>query len=128
MAVLSLKKNILLIDDEQDLIDLAVFRLEASGYKTCAALNSEEGLNKAISEKPDIILLDIMMPGTDGLTTLARLKDNEKTKHIPVIMFTSKTRNNDVSRAAELGAADYVVKPFTPQKLLEKIKKALVTP
>lgn len=121
-----IKKNILLIDDEQDLIDLAVLRLEANGYKTSAALNAEEGLKKAISEKPDIILLDIMMPGTDGLTTLARLKDNEETKHIPVIMFTSKTRNNDVARAAELGAADYVVKPFAPQTLLEKIKKALI--
>lgn len=120
-------KNILLIDDERDLIDLVVLRLEANGYKTSAALNAEEGLDKAIKEIPDIILLDIMMPGTDGLTALARLKDNEKTKHIPVIMFTSKTQNEDVACAAELGAADYVVKPFTPKMLLEKIKKALGT-
>ena len=118
-------KKILIIDDETLLVDLVKIRLEANNYEVIAAYEGVEGLEKAKNEKPDLILLDIAMPFMDGYQTLQKLKENDQTKPIPVIMLTAKSQVDDVTKVADLGAVDYVVKPFSPATFLEKIHKAL---
>ncbi len=120
-----MKKKILVIDDETLLVDLVKIRLEANNYDVIAAYDGVEGLEKAKNEKPDLILLDISMPFMDGYQALQKLKENDQTKSIPVIMLTAKSQIDDVTKVADLGAADYVVKPFNPQTFLAKIHKAL---
>ncbi len=119
------KKRILVVEDEQELIKAVQIRLKYSGYEVLSACNGREGLEVARKEKPDLILLDMMMPEMDGLTMLSRLKNSSDIKHIPVIMLTAKAQSDDIAQASKLGAFDYVVKPFTSQILLEKIRKAI---
>jgi len=120
-----IKKRILVVEDEQELIKAVQIRLKYSGYEVLSACNGREGLEVVRKEKPDLILLDVMMPEMDGLEMLANLKSSPDIKHIPVIMLTAKAQSDDVSQADKLGAFDYVVKPFTSQILLEKIRKAI---
>ena len=119
------RKKILLVDDEIQLADMVKMRLEANNYDVITASGGIEGLEKAEKDDPDLILLDILMPGMDGYQTLEKLKENSETKSIPVIMLTAKGQADDLTRSVSLGAIDYVVKPFSPVKLLEKIKRAL---
>ena len=120
-----MKKKILVVDDEALLVDLVKIRLEANNYEVVAAYDGVEGLEKARNEKPDLVLLDIAMPFMDGYQTLQKLKENAQTKPIPVIMLTAKSQVDDVTKVADLGAVDYIVKPFNPATFLEKIHKAL---
>ena len=117
------KEKILIIDDEAQLVDMFKMRLEANNYDVIAAYDGEEGLDKAQKENPDIILLDIQMPRMDGYQTLKKLREDSRTESIPVIMLTAKSQAVDVSQAAGLGANDYIVKPFDPQTLMQKIKE-----
>jgi DNA-binding response OmpR family regulator len=117
--------KILVIDDSKSEVALLKSMLSGWKYEVSAAAAGAEGLQMAESEKPNLILLDIVMPEMDGLETLARLKEGEKTSSIPVIMLTSKGEEATVARAFELGATDYIVKPFTPAVLMEKIKKVI---
>jgi DNA-binding response OmpR family regulator len=87
--------------------------------------DAEDGLKKVLKEKPDLVLLDIMLPGMDGYQLLARLKANKETSHIPVIILSSLAGERDVIKGLEKGASDYVLKPFSPQILFFKIKKTL---
>lgn len=118
------KKKILLVDDEKDLVETVAFRLTVSGYDVFIAYDGEEALDKA-KEKPDLILLDVMMPKMNGFQTIEKLKENSQTKDIPVIMLTAKSQIDDVTKAINLGAEDYIVKPFDHIAMLGKIKKAL---
>lgn len=118
-------KKILVVDDESQLIEMVQIRLEASNYNVVSACNGREGIEKARREKPDLILLDILMPEMNGYQALEALKKDDWTKLIPVIMFTAKSQIEDVARASELGIEDYIVKPFDHRVLLDKVKKAL---
>ncbi|MBI2609383.1 MAG: response regulator [Deltaproteobacteria bacterium] len=119
------KKKVLIIDDEQDLIDLLTLRLENEGYEVSAALNGTEGLEKIKSEKPDIVLLDVMMPELNGYQVCRKLKQDDNLKDIPVVMLTAKAQESDKFWGMEIGADDYVTKPFEFSQLSEVIKKYL---
>lgn len=117
--------RILLVDDESDIVDLLKFRLEAYKYEISVAGNGNECLAKVKTERPDIILLDLVMPEMDGYETMRRLKGAVDTKDIPVILFTASYTTDIEMKAKELGAFDYVVKPFEPADLINKIETAL---
>lgn len=119
------KKTILIVDDEVELVGMVQIRLEANNFNIITAYDGISGLEKAEIAKPDLILLDVMMPGIDGHETLRRLKASDETRSIPVIMFTAKEHMEDLEQANELGAQDYVVKPFNPAILLQKINSCL---
>jgi len=118
-------KKILVVDDESQLIEMVQIRLEANNYNVVSACNGREGVKKAKQEKPDLILLDVLMPEMNGYQALEALRNDTWTKLIPVIMFTAKSQLEDVARASELGIEDYIVKPFDHRVLLDKVKKAL---
>lgn len=114
-------KKILVVDDEKDLVLTLTCRLEALGYKVIVAHDGEEALNKARSEKPSLILMDIMMPKLNGYQACRELKNNEETRSIPVIMLTVKGQETDKFWGEEVGADDYIVKPFEASELARRI-------
>ena len=119
------KKKILLVDDERDLVETVTYRLEASGYEVHPAYDGQEGLDKARKEKPDLIILDLMLPKMDGYKMCRMLKFDEKYKKIPIIMFTARAQESDIEMGMEVGADAYITKPFEPQALLAKIQELL---
>jgi DNA-binding response OmpR family regulator len=127
MAKKMAKKKILVIDDMPNIVTMLKARLEASGYEVIAAFDGQQGLTCAYAEKPDLIILDIVMPAGGGYSVYARLKMSPKTRPIPVIFLTAKDRPEDMARAYKLGAQYYVKKPYKPEMLLETIKKVLET-
>jgi two-component system, OmpR family, alkaline phosphatase synthesis response regulator PhoP len=119
------KKRILIIEDEKDLVDAVTLRLEANGYEVIASNDGQDGLDKAKKEKPDLIILDLMLPKMDGYKVCALLKFNEKYKTIPIIMFTARAQDSDMKMGQEAGADAYIIKPFDSQALLDKIKELI---
>ena len=119
------KKKILLVDDEEDIIKMNKLRLAELGFDVISASSGEEAIEKAGSESPDLILLDVMMPGIDGLQTLVRLKDNPETSSVPVLMLSGTGEKIVRNKAMLTGAVDYIMKPFNAEMLLEAIKKHL---
>jgi DNA-binding response OmpR family regulator len=119
------KKKILVIDDMPNIVTMLKARLEASGYEVIAAFDGQQGLTYAYAEKPDLIILDIVMPAGGGYSVYTRLKMSPKTRSVPVIFLTAKDRPEDVARAYKLGAQYYVKKPYKPEMLLETVKKVL---
>jgi len=121
----SRRAKILVVDDEPNIVQTLQDRLEMNDYQVVTAVNGQAGLEKATSEQPDIVLLDVIMPIMDGLEMLERLRKNDATRNIPVIMLTARSQNQDVARANGYGIEDYVVKPFDLSELLEKIEATL---
>ncbi|MFC1508160.1 response regulator transcription factor [Candidatus Omnitrophota bacterium] len=119
------KKRILLVDDEEDLRNMLKFRLEATSYDVIEAADGQEGLSKARTERPDLIILDLMLPKIDGFKVCRMLKFDEKYKAIPIIMFTARAQKQDQDLGKEMGADAYVTKPFDPGILLGKIKELI---
>ncbi|MGA2916172.1 MAG: response regulator [Sedimentisphaerales bacterium] len=119
------KENILIVDDEEDVLELLRFNLEKNGYKIDAAVSGEEALTKARGKLPDLIILDLMLPGIDGLEVCKRLKGDTKTVNIPVIMLTAKSEEADIITGLELGAQDYITKPFSPKVLVARVRRIL---
>ena len=119
------KEKILIIDDEKDIIKLISYNLEKEGYRIISALDGERGLEIIFKEKPDLIILDLMLPGLDGLELCKILKRNEETSSIPIIMLTAKGEEADIVIGLELGADDYITKPFSPRVLLARVKAVL---
>ncbi len=119
------KKKILVVDDEVDLVETLTFRLEANGYEVIKAHDGQAGLDMAKKEKPDLIILDLMLPRIDGYKVCRMLKFDEKYKKIPVILFTARAQESDKKMGQEVGAEAYITKPFDPQVLLTKIKELL---
>ena len=115
------KGKILVVDDEVYLLQILDFSLGAEGYDVVTAEDGEQALNKAKSEQPDLIVLDIMMPKVDGYEACRKLKQDPSMKDVPVILLTAKGRDIDRKLGLEVGADDYITKPFSPNKLLEKI-------
>lgn len=118
-------KKILVIDDLPENVFLLQDRLENEGYEVITAYEGKSGINKAISEQPDLILLDIMMPEITGLDVCKKLVQNEDTSHIPIILVTAKIEAEDTKEGLEAGAFDYIKKPFNRIELLARVKSAL---
>ncbi len=117
--------RILVIDDDELLVDLLRFTLEAHGHQLLTAGDGEEGLEIAAREELDLVVLDGMLPGLDGLEVLKRLRASPKTADIPVIMLSARKQERDVVGGLSLGAEDYLVKPFIPEELAVRITKTL---
>lgn len=116
------KKTILVVDDEKPIIDILVYNLKKEGYNTIEATDGEMGLNIALEEKPDLILLDIMLPRMDGLTVCKRVK---QAYNVPVLMISAKDEEIDKIVGLELGADDYITKPFSVRELMARVKANL---
>ena len=119
-------KKILLVDDEPHIVIMLENRIKQAGYEIITASDGQLGLEKARKEKPDLIILDVMLPKLDGYKVCRMLKFDDKYKHIPIIMFTARAQEADRKMGEEVGADGYVTKPFEPQVLLNKIKELLV--
>jgi DNA-binding response OmpR family regulator len=119
------KTTILIVDDEEDVVRPIAFRLEMQGFNVLLEPDGELGFQTAISKFPDLILLDIMMPGIDGLTLCNILKERDDTGEIPVIILTAKTTIGDVEKAFAAKADDYIAKPFEWEELFGKINRCL---
>lgn len=120
-----MQKTILVIEDEKDILDLEKYNLEQAGFKVLTAVNGLEGLNLAQTQDPDLIVLDLMLPGLDGKEVCRRVRGNEATRNIPVIMLTAKVEEIDLIIGFEIGADDYMTKPFSPRELVLRIKAVL---
>jgi DNA-binding response OmpR family regulator len=118
-----MERTVLIIEDEKLIIVSTQMVLEAAGFRVESATNGEDGIAKAKALTPDLILLDIMMPGIDGWETLTRLKRDQETATIPVIIFTAREHARGHQKSAEMGAADYFRKPFEPDELIELVEK-----
>jgi phosphate regulon transcriptional regulator PhoB len=119
------KARVLVIDDEKDLIELVSYNLEKEGFRVLSARDGESGMAAALSELPDIIIIDLMLPGVDGLEVCRFLRTDHRTARIPLIMLTAKSAESDRIVGLELGADDYVTKPFSPRELTARIKAVL---
>jgi DNA-binding response OmpR family regulator len=120
-----LKKRILLIEDEVDMVYALTLQLEAVHYEVLSAADGQVGLDMARKEKPDLIILDLMLPSMDGYKICRMLKFDEKYKLIPIIMFTARAQDQDKKLGKEVGADAYITKPFDSQALLDKISALL---
>ena len=118
-------EKILVVEDEENIQELIRYNLSKEGYQVCCALSGEKGLDAARVEQPDLVLLDLMLPGLDGLDVCKELKRDAATQGIAVIMVTAKGDETDIVTGLELGADDYVVKPFSPKILLSRVKAVL---
>lgn len=116
------KTKILLVDDERDLVETMEMALEAKGYDVVCAYDGEEGLKQAVSTRPDVIILDLMMPKMNGYQVCWELKNNETTRDIKVVMLTAKTQESDKFWGHETGADDYITKPFEMSHLIQRIE------
>ena len=119
------KKHIIFVEDESDIQELVQFNLTREGFQVTGYTSGEEGLSAIKKVKPDLILLDLMLPGIDGLEICRQLKRDSKTENIPVIMITAKTEESDIVTGLELGADDYLTKPFSPKVLIARIRSVL---
>lgn len=117
------QKKILAVDDERHIVRLVQVNLERQGFQVVTAFDGKEALKKVETEKPDLIVLDVMMPHMDGFEVLKRLKADDKTKNIPVIMLTAKAQDADVFRGWASGVDCYLTKPFNPLELLTFVKR-----
>jgi len=119
------RESILVVDDEEDIQELVRYNLAKEGYKVTCVGTGEDALDTARTGLPDLIVLDLMLPGIDGLDVCKILKTDDKAGHIPIIMLTAKGEETDVVTGLELGADDYVTKPFSPRILLARIRSVL---
>jgi two-component system, OmpR family, alkaline phosphatase synthesis response regulator PhoP len=118
-------ERILVVDDEEDLLELIRYNLRKEGYAVECVSTGELAIHEAKTHPPDLILLDLMLPAVDGLGVCKILKGNPQTQHIPIMMVTAKTEETDVVSGLELGADDYITKPFSPRVLVARIRAVL---
>ncbi|MCP4137068.1 MAG: response regulator [bacterium] len=118
-------KKILVVDDQPNLIKIVSIKLKKLGYQVISAENGQMGLEKCKSELPDLIIMDIMMPVMDGFTAAAKIKEDPDTKNIPLVFLSAKGQEQDRIQARELGAVDFIGKPFSPKVLVQRIEKLL---
>jgi DNA-binding response OmpR family regulator len=119
------KQRIIAIEDEPDILEIVRYNLEKEGYEFLGETDGEEGLNLVRRELPDLVLLDVMLPGIDGLEICRRLKYEAATREIPVIMVTAKSEESDIVLGLEVGADDYLSKPFGPRELVARVRAVL---
>ncbi|MBL8826351.1 MAG: response regulator transcription factor [Planctomycetaceae bacterium] len=119
------RERVLVVDDEEDLLELINYNLSKEGFRVTCVASGERALKEAQTLLPDVIVLDLLLPRVDGLEVCRQLKSDPKTKHIPVIMLTAKTEEADVVTGLEIGADDYMTKPFSPRVLLARLRAVL---
>jgi two-component system, OmpR family, alkaline phosphatase synthesis response regulator PhoP len=119
------KEHVLVVDDEPDILALVEYNLQKEGFAVTCVTSGEAALAAARTRVPDLVVLDLMLPGVDGLEVCRRLKADAAAKHIPIVMLTAKGGEADVVAGLELGAADYVTKPFSPRVLVARVKAVL---
>ena len=120
-----MKEKILIVDDEKDIVKMVDYNLKKEGYRTIACYDGEDVLDAVAKEHPDLILLDLMLPGIDGLEVCKKIKNDPKTSALPIIMLTAKSQETDKIVGLEMGADDYITKPFSPRELTARIKAVL---
>ena len=116
---------VLAADDDEDILDLVAFRLERSGYTVIVARDGEEALELAAKELPDLAVLDVMMPKVDGFEVTRRLRADEATSRMPIILLTARSQDADVQQGFNAGADDYLRKPFSPDELRARVQAIL---
>ena len=116
---------VLVADDDEDILELVRFRLARSGYDTICAHDGTQALGLAAERLPDVAVLDVSMPGLDGVAVTAGMRSNEPTRHIPVILLTASANPGDVAKGLAAGAEDYVTKPFSPELLESRVSAVL---
>lgn len=119
------KERILVVDDEEDLVELIKYNLTKEGYRAAGVGTGEEAIRRARTDLPDLVVLDLLLPNVDGLEVCRSLKNDARTKHIPVVMLTAKGEEADMVTGLEMGADDYLAKPFSPRVLIARIKAVL---
>ena len=119
------KTRVLLVDDEPDLVQMVSLRLQSAGYEVVPAYDGQQALDQVKQSRPDIIILDLMLPKMDGYKVCRLLKFDERTKGIPVLIFTARAQVEDVTLATECGADAYITKPFDARVLLDKLQELL---
>lgn len=117
--------KILIAEDERDIRDLITFTLTFGGYQVVAAANGEEALEKARVEIPDLILMDVRMPKMTGYEACQAMKKDDKIKHIPVVFLSAKGQESEVATGLDVGAVEYILKPFSPDQLTARVKELL---
>ncbi len=122
---MSKREKIVVIEDEADILEVLQYNLKREGYTVVASRDGEQGLDSVRRENPDLVLLDLMLPGLDGLEVCKRLQADPVTANVPVIMVTAKGEESDVVSGLQIGADDYVTKPFSPKELLARVKAVL---
>ena len=118
-------QSVLVVEDEEDIMEVIRFNLEKEGYEVYQALSGEKALQVIENNLPSLVLLDLMLPGINGLDLCRILKQNDRTKAIPVIMLTAKSEDADIVAGLEMGAEDYITKPFSPRVLLARVRTVL---
>jgi two-component system phosphate regulon response regulator PhoB len=118
-------EKILVVDDEEDILELVRYNLEREGYRVRCSESGEKAMRSIRQEIPELVVLDLMLPGIDGLEVARRLKQDQKTAGIPIVMLTAKGEEADIVTGLELGADDYITKPFSPRILIARIKVVL---
>jgi DNA-binding response OmpR family regulator len=116
---------ILIADDDQDILALVSFRLERAGYEVVQARNGEEAVQVALARRPDLAVIDVMMPRIDGYEATRQLRQHEETSRMPIILLTARVQEEDIARGFDAGADDYVKKPFSPQELGSRVQAVL---
>ncbi|MEN6355719.1 MAG: response regulator [Armatimonadota bacterium] len=119
------KEKVLIVDDEEEILRLVDYNLAKEGYLTCTVTTGEQALIEARTGMPDLIMLDLMLPGVDGLNVCRILRSDPITKAIPIIMLTAKGEESDIVTGLELGADDYITKPFSPKVLIARVRAVL---
>lgn len=118
-------KHILIVDDEEDILQLVQYNLEKASYTCTCAVSGTEALRSARAMLPDLVVLDLMLPGLSGFEVCSLLRGDPKTRHIPIVMLTAKGSETDIVRGLEMGADDYITKPFSPRVLVARVGAVL---
>lgn len=124
-GVVMARQRILVVDDEEDLLELVNYNLSKEGFRVTCVATGEEAIRRARTDLPDLIVLDLLLPHVDGLEVCKVLKNDPRTRHIPIVMLTAKGEEADVVTGLELGADDYLAKPFSPRVLIARIRAVL---
>ena len=119
------KKKILVVEDEDDILELVTYNLVREGYQVEGVRTGEEALASVNRDTPDLIVLDLMLPGVDGMEVCRQIRSNHKLQHVPLVMLTAKSEESDIVSGLELGADDYVTKPFSPKVFLARVRAVL---
>ncbi|MGD8817943.1 MAG: response regulator transcription factor [Acidobacteriota bacterium] len=119
------EERILVVDDEPDILSILVYQLSREGFRVSTAVTGQAALTTAVEERPDLVILDLMLPGIDGYEVLQRLRQNERTRTIPVILLTAREEEEERIRGFEHGADDYVTKPFSARELVYRVRALL---
>ncbi|MFL5929086.1 MAG: response regulator transcription factor [Gaiellaceae bacterium] len=125
MATTDDRQTVLVADDDDDIRLLVAYRMEKAGYAVLQARDGQEAVDLALEHRPDLAILDVMMPRLDGYEATRQLRAHDETKRIPVILLTARAQEDDVQRGFEAGADDYIRKPFSPQELRARVQAIL---